>query len=252
MEVLHLMLQKAAAEGLLSDLAPRGLRHRTSMYADDIVTFLKPERLDLYTCAAVVEDFGEASGLRTNRAKSSVHPIRCSPEQVELARSILQCAVVDWPCKYLGLPLGLRKPTVAQLQPVVESAAKRLPPWCARLMNRGGRMMLMQTTLCAIPIHVMMSLDIPPKTLQVLLKVCRSFMWKGRTDISGGHCLVAWDKVASPKQCSGLGIPNLRLLNVALRCRWAWLQRSDPTKAWAEFDLKIKAHVPNNSTNRLH
>ncbi|KAM0890233.1 hypothetical protein ACQ4PT_027174 [Festuca glaucescens] len=138
MEVLHLMLQKAAAEGLLSDLAPRGLRHRTSMYADDIVTFLKPERLDLYTCAAVVEDFGEASGLRTNRAKSSVHPIRCSPEQVELARSILQCAVVDWPCKYLGLPLGLRKPTVAQLQPVVESAAKRLPPWCARLMNRGG------------------------------------------------------------------------------------------------------------------
>jgi hypothetical protein len=35
------------------------------------------------------------------------------------------------------------------------------------------------------------------------------------------------------------GITNLRLLNMALRCRWAWLQWTDPTKAWAEFDLQL-------------
>ncbi|KAM0866543.1 hypothetical protein ACQ4PT_042573 [Festuca glaucescens] len=110
MEVLHLLLQKAASDGLLSDLAPRGLRYCTSMYADDVVTFLKPERLHLLACAAIVEDFGEASGLRTNRAKCSLHPICCSPERVEMARSILQCIVEEWPCKYLGLPLGLRGP----------------------------------------------------------------------------------------------------------------------------------------------
>jgi hypothetical protein len=50
---------------------------------------------------------------------------------------------------------------------------------------------------------------------------------------------VAWDKVASLKRCGGLVIPNLHLLNLALRCRWAWLQRADPSKAWAEFDLKV-------------
>ena len=138
-----------------------------------------------------------------------------------------------------GPSLGLRKPSAAQLQPVVESAANRLPPWCARMLNRGGRTILVQTTLCAIPISAMMSLDIPPKTLHALLKICRGFMWKARTDINGGHCLVVSDKVASPKTCSGLGIPNLHLLNLALRCRWAWLQRVDPTKAWAEFDLRI-------------
>jgi type IV secretory pathway VirB9-like protein len=63
------MLQKAVAEGLLSDLASRGFRQRTSMYADDVVIFLKPSRLDLDTCTTVVEDFGKASGLHTNRAK---------------------------------------------------------------------------------------------------------------------------------------------------------------------------------------
>jgi hypothetical protein len=69
----------------------------------------------LLACAAVVEDFGEASGLRTNRTKCSLHPIRCTVKQVELVRSILQCSVEGWPCKYLGLPLGLRKVTPTQL-----------------------------------------------------------------------------------------------------------------------------------------
>jgi hypothetical protein len=184
-----------------------------------VVTFLKPEHLDLISCAAVLDDFGEASGLRTNKAKCPVHPIRCSPPLYPSVRS----GVVEWPCTYLGLPLGLRKPTAAQLQPMVEYAAKRLPLWGSRLLSRGGRMILVHTTLSAIPIHAMMSLDIPLKTLQALWKICRGFMWKGRTDISGGHCLVAWDKVTSPKRCGSLGLPNLHLLNVALRCRWAWL-----------------------------
>jgi hypothetical protein len=84
-----------------------------------------------------------------------------------------------------------------------------------------------------------MSLDIPPKVIEALLKICRAFLWKGRREISGGHCLVAWDKVASPKLLGGLGIPNLRLLNLALRCRWAWLQKVDPSKAWAEFNIQL-------------
>jgi cobalamin biosynthesis protein CbiG len=49
-KVLHLMLQKAAVKGLLSDLSPRGFRHCTSMYADVVVTFLKPERISHHMC----------------------------------------------------------------------------------------------------------------------------------------------------------------------------------------------------------
>jgi hypothetical protein len=142
MDVLQLMIEKAAVVGLISELAHTGLRHRTSMYADDMVTFFQPTYLDLHTCSTIVEDFGVASGLRTNLAKCSLHPIRCSPEQVELARGILGCEVTSFPCKYLGLPLSICKVTAAQLQPVVDNAVKRLPHWCAKLMNRGGRTIL--------------------------------------------------------------------------------------------------------------
>jgi hypothetical protein len=67
-------------------------------------------------------------------------------------------------------------------------------------------------------VHALMSLDVPPKTLQAFVKVCRAFLWKGRREANSSHCLVAWDEVTMPKRFGGLGIPNLRLLNIALRC----------------------------------
>lgn len=77
----------------------------------------------------------------------------------------LECAIKPFLCTYLGLPLGLRKPTAAQLQPVVDAAANRLPPWSAKLLNRGGRAELVRSTLVAMSIHAMLSLDLPVKTL---------------------------------------------------------------------------------------
>ena len=41
MAVLNTMLDKAAQHGLLLDLGARGLHHRTSIFADDVVTFLR-------------------------------------------------------------------------------------------------------------------------------------------------------------------------------------------------------------------
>jgi hypothetical protein len=175
------------------------------MYADDVVTFVRPTRLDLLTCSAIVEDFGVASGLCTNLAKCSIHPIWCTPEQVALARDILGCEVGSLPFQYLGLPLGIRKVSAAQLQPVVDNAMKRVQPWCAKLMNHGGRVILVQRTLSAMLVHALMSLDIPSKTLAAFTQICRAFLWKGRRRVNGGHCLVVWDKVSAPKSV-GIGL----------------------------------------------
>jgi hypothetical protein len=106
--------------------------------------------MGLMACASIVEDFGMASGLHANLSKCSLHSIRCLPEQVELTRSILGYEVASFPFKYLVLPLGLRKVTVAQLQPVVNSAATRLQPWWAKLLNREDMTILIHTTLCSI------------------------------------------------------------------------------------------------------
>jgi hypothetical protein len=65
-------------------------------------------------------------------------------------------------------------------------------------------------------IFAMMPLDFHIETLVTIKKILRGFMWKGRKNVHGGHCLVAWDRVCMPKEFGGLGIPNLRKMNLAL------------------------------------
>lgn len=60
MEALHHLLQRAASDGVLTPLAPAGLWHRTTIYVDDVVTFLKPERRSLRACVVLLTDFGTA------------------------------------------------------------------------------------------------------------------------------------------------------------------------------------------------
>jgi hypothetical protein len=83
---------------------------------------------------------------------------------------------------------------------------KRVQLWCAKLMNHGGRAILVQSTLSSMMVHALMSLDVPPKTLEAFTKICRAFLWKGRRQVNGGHCLVAWDKVTAPKSMGGFGL----------------------------------------------
>ena len=70
-------------------------------------------------------------------------------------------------------------------------------------------------------------------------RICRSFLWCAEANSSGGSCAVAWDSVCAPKWAGGLGIPNLGWMNKAVQARWPWLQRSDTSRPWAEFDITV-------------
>ncbi|WVZ89009.1 hypothetical protein U9M48_035473 [Paspalum notatum var. saurae] len=74
-------------------------------------------------------------------------------------------------------------------------------------------------------------------------KVRRGFLWRGRKEAKGGHCLIAWDKVQRPKALGGLGISNLQILGWALRMRWSWLQKTDPDRPWTLFPIKLHKSV---------
>jgi hypothetical protein len=66
---------------------------------------------------------------------------------------------------------------------------------------------------------------------------------KGKKEANGGHCLLAWPKVARPKELGGLGVFDIRRLSLALRARWPWLQMTEPEKPWAQFQLHVCKEV---------
>jgi hypothetical protein len=82
---------------------------RVSLYADDVVVFLKLNRNEVIVVKEILRIFGEASGLVTNINKCSLTPIRCVEQDLSVAQDLFPCNIVDLPGKYLGLPLSIKK-----------------------------------------------------------------------------------------------------------------------------------------------
>jgi len=171
MDVLTYMVQKAAADGMLQPLARRALQHRISLYADDVVIFLKPTTEDMDITLDILHLFGKASGLVTNIQKSSVLPIRCNEENREIIQAHLPCQILDFPCTYLGLPLSVQKLTRAQIQPIIDKIANQLARWKADLLTKAGRRVLVQFVLTSTIIYLAMAIDLPTWALKAIDKV---------------------------------------------------------------------------------
>ena len=196
MDVLGYLILKAEEEGLLQPLATRSLQHRVSLYADDAVIFLRPAARDINTTLDILHWFGEASGLRNNAQKSSVFPIRCADQELAVLQELLPCEISNFPCKYLGLPLTLKKLTKEQVQPLIDRISNQLPGWKADLMTRAGRKVQVQFVVTGMIIYLAMAIDFPSWALKAIDKIRRGFLWRGRKEAKGGHCLVA--------KCAGL------------------------------------------------
>lgn len=191
MDVLGLLFSKAEHAGLLLDLSPRRPLHRVSMYAYDVALFLHPSAADIAITLDILHLFGEASGLRNNEQKSNVYPIQCGGVELEMVQDLLPCGISTFPCKYLGLPLSLKNLTKDQVQPIVDRIADQLPGWKADLMTRAGRKVQVQHVLTGMLIYLGMAVNISSWAIKAIDKIRRSFLWRGRKEARGGHCLVA-------------------------------------------------------------
>ena len=127
MEALNAFFRRAEEDGMLAPLPCSGIKHRVSLYADDVAIFLSPARLDLETTRALLRCFGGATGFRTNVDKCIAMPIRCQQLHIDEVTDVFPCQVMHFPCPYLGLPLSYKRPSRAALQPVLDKIINRCP-----------------------------------------------------------------------------------------------------------------------------
>jgi hypothetical protein len=209
MDALNLLISKAAEAGLLKPLSSRSIQHRVSLYADDVVLFLRPSESDIALTLRILHLFRNVAGLKTNIQKSSVVLIQYGDDEIASVHSLLPCCMENFPINYLGLPLSIYKLTGAQWQPLIDRLADLLPGWRADLMTRFGRAVHVQFVITTTIIYQAMALDLPSWFIKAVDKIHCGYFWKGRMDAKGGHCLMAWPKVTRPKELGGLGIANL-------------------------------------------
>jgi len=110
-------------------------------------------------------------------------------------------------------------------------------------MNRASRATYVQSVLTSVLIYFATALELPPWCLKAVDKIRRNFLWRGRKEAKGGHCLLAWPKVSRPKELGGLGILDLQRFGWALRVRWFWLSKTEPDKPWAAFPVIVHGNA---------
>lgn len=241
METLHRLFASAIQQNVLAPSPVRAIRHQCSIYADDVVVFIRPTRQDLVTTREILNFFGDVSGLRTNLAKCQAVPIACSPEEMSLVPRFLQVPIHEFPITYLGLPLSVFPLRRTAFHPLIDKVATSMPTWKAALLNKAGRLTTVKAVMSATGIHTMIALKVPDWVIHEIDKRRRGFLWAGKSSATGGQCLMAWPTVCRPTELGGLGIPDLKVAAHALRLRWLWLQRTDQNRPWRDLELAFGA-----------
>jgi len=95
----------------------------------------------------------------------------------------------------------------------------------------GGRIVLLNSVLNVIPIFYLSYLKIPEKVVKEVIRIQRIFLWGG---VGGGRkiCWVKWRRVCQPKSKGGLGVRDVRLVNLSLMAKWKWRLLQEGTTLW--------------------
>ena len=225
--------------GILNPVLPRAANLRCSLYADDAAIFASPSNLKIDHLHRILSFFGECSGLKINISKTEIYPIRLDTNTVVQLLQNFPGKVCNFPGKYLGLPLHVRKLRKIDVQPLLDKIGARLPGWKGRFLSSAGREMLVKTVLSSQPIYHMTVFPELKWLIKMIDRMRRSFLWRGETPdkVYGGHSIVNWTTSCRPKIKGGLGILDLKHFARALRLRWLWFQWRQKERAWNKLEL---------------
>ena len=186
-------------------------------YADDTTFFIQGSWAAAHTLSVMMDIFSDFSSLRLNRAKSTFIGFGLSAEEMASCSRILTTPIGELPIRYLGVPLADRRLRIRNWQPVLEKVETRLGGWRARLLLRGGHLVMLKAVLSAIPTYFMAIFRMPVGVQRRLETAMRGFFWRGsRLEEARGIALVACETVCRPISHGGLGIQSLQHTNLAL------------------------------------
>jgi hypothetical protein len=162
---------------------------------------------------------------------------QCTEDTIQMVQQFLPCRLVNFPFRYLGLPLSVYKLKHSDLQPLVDAVADRLPTWKAGMLSRPGRTAMVKSTLSAILVHISIAVKVSPRVIRDIDKLRRGCIWSGTASTTGGQCMAAWQKVTRAVELGGLGVMDLDALGHALCLRWAWIACTDLSRAWSALPI---------------
>jgi len=184
-------------------------------YADDTLIFMQGDAGQLFFLKAILNSFAESTGLKVNYSKSMMIPINISEERFNILAQTFGCSKGTLPFTYLGLPLSLTRPTVADYWPLVTKCERRLVA-TSSFLNQAGRLQIANSVITALPTFALSTFQMHKTVLDQIDKYRRHCIWRGSDMQSKKPSKVDWEKVRKPKKDGGLGVLNVQTHNEAM------------------------------------
>ena len=90
--------------------------------------------------------------------------------------NILQCRVGSLPMDYLGMLLGTSFKTTLIWNPILEKMEKKLFGWKRLYLSKGGRLILLKSTLSSLLTYFLSLFTIPKSVVARLENIQRNFL----------------------------------------------------------------------------
>ncbi|XP_057760108.1 uncharacterized protein LOC130980443 [Arachis stenosperma] len=211
------------------------------MFANDLLLFCKAEKQQVQTVMVALENFCRASGMKFNVEKSKALCSRnVSATRKEIFTGVSSIRFVQNLGKYLGVNLNHSRVTRATFNDVLDKIRGRLASWKGRLLNKAGRLCLLNSVVTAIPTYRMQVSLFPKGVTNKIESMMQNFLWKGQADGRGLN-LVNWKVLVTPKKFGGLGIRDPFCANIALLEKLVWQLFHHLDKLWVQL-LTEKYH----------
>ncbi|XP_021855317.1 uncharacterized protein [Spinacia oleracea] len=236
LERLSLMIEEHVKQNLW---APLKLSKNISLshifYADDVFLFGTANVENLDVMMDVLNNFGNASGLRINLAKSSlIFPSNMNHILRTDLSSKYNLKTSSSFGKYLGVQISSNRLKLSNYSDLLQKTTDRIRGWQAKLLNMAGRCTLIKSVLSSYPVYAMQTALLPFNVLTTIEKGCRKFLWN-KVDRSRYVPRTSWTNVVKPMQAGGLGIRRLKEWNLAFMAKLGWTMLTQPHKLWVRI-----------------
>jgi hypothetical protein len=121
--------------------------------------------------------------------------------------------------KYLGVSLHHEKLRREDIQPIVDKILSRISGWKGRLLSYGVWFTLLKACLASIPVYLMSIIRFPKWAIEAINSQMAIFSRMTRKH-NHKYYLANFKYLNQRKEMEGLGIPNLRDLNLCLLASW--------------------------------
>ena len=148
------------------------------LFTNDTIIFCEARKDNLTFLSWTLAWFEATSNLRINLAKSKFIPVG-EVEEIEEMAVELGSRVGSLPTVYLGLPLGAYHKTLSMWDGVEERMRRRLALWKRQYISKGGRIILIKSTLVNMLIYQLSLFRMPKIVAKRLEKLQRGFLWGG-------------------------------------------------------------------------